>query len=71
VVRQRLPAAPRRQARPKGSPGANKVRQGLFLKIIKKRLKLKIVLYRAGSFMLYVSLLTYAAVAVAKEIISQ
>jgi hypothetical protein len=41
VARQRLAAAPRRQARPKGSPSANNVCQGLILKIIKKRLKLK------------------------------
>jgi hypothetical protein len=36
VARQRLAAAPRRQARPKGSPRANNVGQGLILKIIKK-----------------------------------
>jgi hypothetical protein len=36
VARQRLIAAPRRQARPKGSPGAKKVPQVLFLKIIFK-----------------------------------
>jgi hypothetical protein len=41
VARQRLAAAPRRQARPKGSPGANKVPQGLFLKIILKKVKIK------------------------------
>jgi hypothetical protein len=42
VARQRLAAAPRRQARPKGLPSANKVSQGLFIKIIfKKRLKFK------------------------------
>jgi hypothetical protein len=34
VARQSLCAAPRRQARPKGSPGANNVFQGLILKII-------------------------------------
>jgi hypothetical protein len=37
VARQRLIAAPRRQARPKGSPGANKVSEGLFIKIILKK----------------------------------
>jgi hypothetical protein len=37
VVRQRLLAAPRRQARPKGSSSAKKVAQGLFLKIILKK----------------------------------
>jgi hypothetical protein len=37
VARQRLLAAPRRQARPKGSPGAKNVAQGLFLKIIFKK----------------------------------
>jgi hypothetical protein len=31
VARQRLTAAPRRQARSKGSPGVNNVCQGLFL----------------------------------------
>jgi hypothetical protein len=30
VARQRLPAASYSQAQPKGSPGANKVRQGYF-----------------------------------------
>jgi hypothetical protein len=44
VARQRLPAAPCRQTRPKGSSGANNVCQRLFLKIINKRLKLKNVL---------------------------
>jgi hypothetical protein len=34
VARQRLLAAPRRQARPKGSPGAKNVAQVLFIKII-------------------------------------
>jgi hypothetical protein len=37
VARQRLLAVPRRQARPKGSPGAKNVAQGLFLKIIFKK----------------------------------
>jgi hypothetical protein len=37
VARQRLIAAPRRQARAKGLPGANKVSEGLFLKIILKK----------------------------------
>jgi hypothetical protein len=37
VARQRLLAAPRRQARPKGLPGAEKVPQGLFIKIIFKK----------------------------------
>jgi hypothetical protein len=41
VARQRLPAAPRCQARSKGSSGANNICKELFLKIIKKRLKLK------------------------------
>jgi hypothetical protein len=41
VARQSVAAAPRRQARPKESPGANNVCQELILKIIKKRLKLK------------------------------
>jgi hypothetical protein len=42
VARQRLIAAPRRQARPKGLTSAKNVAQGLFLKIIfKKRLILK------------------------------
>jgi hypothetical protein len=37
VARQRLLAAPRRQARPKGLPGAKKkVRLGLFMEIIFK-----------------------------------
>jgi hypothetical protein len=37
VARQRLLAAPRRQARPQGSSSAKKVPQGLFLKIIFKK----------------------------------
>jgi hypothetical protein len=37
VARLRLLAAPRRQARPKGLPGAKKVPQGLFIKIIFKK----------------------------------
>jgi hypothetical protein len=37
VARQRLIAAPRRQARAKGLPGAKKVAQGLFFKIILKK----------------------------------
>jgi hypothetical protein len=41
VARQRLAAAPRRQARPKGLPSANKVSQGLFIKIIFKKVKIK------------------------------
>jgi hypothetical protein len=41
VARQRLCAAPHRQARPKRSPGANNVFQGLILKIILKRVKIK------------------------------
>jgi hypothetical protein len=41
VARQGLAAAPRRQARPKGSPGANKVPHGLFIKIILKKVKIK------------------------------
>jgi hypothetical protein len=41
VARQRLAAAPRCQARPKGSLGANKIRQGLFLKINLKKVKMK------------------------------
>jgi hypothetical protein len=36
VARQRLAAAPRRQAQPKGPPGANNVCPGLFFKKIKK-----------------------------------
>jgi hypothetical protein len=35
VAQQRLAAAPRRQAQPKGALGANSVCLGLFLKIIK------------------------------------
>jgi hypothetical protein len=41
VARQRLAAAPRRQARPKGSSSANKVSEGLFIKIILKKVKIK------------------------------
>jgi hypothetical protein len=41
VARQRLCAAPHRQARPKRSPGANNVFQGLILKIILKWVKNK------------------------------
>jgi hypothetical protein len=37
VARQRLLAAPRRQARPKGLPSAKNVAQGLFIKIIFKK----------------------------------
>jgi hypothetical protein len=37
VARQRLLAAPRRQARPKGLPSAKKIAQGLFIKIIFKK----------------------------------
>jgi hypothetical protein len=37
VARQRLLAAPRRQARPKGSPGAKNVASGLFIKLIFKK----------------------------------
>jgi hypothetical protein len=36
-----MSAAPRRQARPKGSPGANNVFQGLILKLILKTVKIK------------------------------
>jgi hypothetical protein len=41
VARQRLLAAPRRQARPKGSPSAKKVPQELFIKIILKKVNIK------------------------------
>jgi hypothetical protein len=37
VARKRLAAVPCRQARPKGSPGAKKVCEGLFLKINLKK----------------------------------
>jgi hypothetical protein len=37
VARQRLLAAPRRLARPKGLPSAKKVPQGLFIKIFFKK----------------------------------
>jgi hypothetical protein len=45
VARERLAAAPRSQARPKGSPGAYNICQGLFLKIIKKKVKIKKLSY--------------------------
>jgi hypothetical protein len=42
VARQRLAAAPRRQARPKGSPGANNICEGVnFINNLKNWLKLK------------------------------
>jgi hypothetical protein len=40
-VARQAAAAPRRQARPKGSPGANKIRLGLFIKIIFKKVNIK------------------------------
>jgi hypothetical protein len=41
VARQRSPVAPRRQARPKGPPGVNKILQGLILKMNFKKVKIK------------------------------